>query len=118
MARFYSNENFPRQVADELAQRFGHEVLTAAGAGKANHSISDEEVLSFAASERRILLTHNRRHFIRLHRAFPGHAGIVVCTFDPDFPGQARRIDEAVEKENEMAGRLIRVNRPESDRVQ
>ncbi|HYU33599.1 MAG TPA: hypothetical protein VEW48_15700 [Thermoanaerobaculia bacterium] len=23
------------------------------------------------------------------------HAGIIVCTFDPDFTGQAHRIDQA-----------------------
>ena len=32
----------------------------------------------------RILFTHNRRHFLRLHRhRTADHAGIVVCTFDP-----------------------------------
>jgi hypothetical protein len=111
MARFYSNENFPKQAVDELMQRFGHDVLTALAAGNANHAAPDEEVLAFAASQRRILLTYNRLHFLRLHRKSPNHAGVVICTFDPDFNGQAQRIHEAVDKEGSMEGKLIRVNR-------
>ena len=39
MARFYSNENFPKQAVDELVQRFGHNVLTALAAGNANRAV-------------------------------------------------------------------------------
>jgi Domain of unknown function (DUF5615) len=113
MARFYSNENFPKQVTDELASRYGHDVLTTLAAGNANRAIPDEDVLEFAVAQNRVLLTLNRRHFVRLHRQFPSHPGIVACSFDPDFSGQARRIHEAVEKEPEMAGKLVRVNRAE-----
>jgi predicted nuclease of predicted toxin-antitoxin system len=67
MARFYSNENIPAQVVTEL-QRLGHEVVTSLDAGKANSAVPDAEVLAFAAAEGRILLTHNRRHFLRLHQ--------------------------------------------------
>jgi Domain of unknown function (DUF5615) len=37
-------------------------------AGRANSAVPDLEVLGFAAEEGRILLSHNRRHFLRLHR--------------------------------------------------
>jgi hypothetical protein len=85
MARFYANENFPFQAVREL-RRLGHDVLTSLEAGNANRSVPDEEVLTFAASGDRVLLTQNRLHFLRLHqRAAIGHAGIVICTFDPDF---------------------------------
>jgi hypothetical protein len=118
MARFYSNENSPKQAGDELTRRFGHDVLTALAAGNANRAAPDEEVLAFAASQNRVLPTYNRRHFLRLHRESPNHAGVVICTFDPDFSGQAQRIHEAVDKEGSMEGRLIRVNRLGGDRVQ
>src|ERR1017187_5339585 len=63
--------------------------------------------------EGRILLTHNRRHFLRLHRhRTADHAGIVVCTFDPDFCRHAQRIDAAIAIEGEMTNKLVRVNRP------
>jgi hypothetical protein len=112
MARFYTNENIPLQVVMEL-QRLGHDVITSLDAGKANSAVPDSEVLAFAAAEDRILLTHNRRHFLRLHQhRTESHAGIVLCTFDPDFCGQAERIDAAVGAEPLMANQLLRVNRP------
>lgn len=112
MARFYSNENIALQVAAEL-RRLGHDVLTSLEAGKANSAIADYEVLAFAVAENRILLSHNRRHFLRLHRSrTEDHAGMVLCTLDLDFQGQAQRIDTAVTSEPEMRNQLLRVNRP------
>jgi hypothetical protein len=96
VARFYSNENIALQVVMEL-RRLGHDVLTSLEAGNANASVPDPDVLAFASSWQRILLTHNRRYFLQLHMSrSESHCGIVLCTFDPDFPGQARRIDAAV----------------------
>ena len=112
MARLYSNENMPLAVVHEL-QSLGHDVLTSYEAGNANRSVPDREVLNFAASQERILLTLNRRHFVRIHEAGgAGHTGIVVCTFDSDFGGQARRIQDAVMSSDDLRNRLIRVNRP------
>lgn len=111
MARFYSNENFPIPTV-EVLRALGHDVLTIQETGNANRSLSDADVLSFAISEQRVLLTLNRKHFIKLHRALGKHAGIVVCSFDPDFEALAKRIHLAVDSEELLANRLIRVNRP------
>ncbi|HUQ93644.1 MAG TPA: DUF5615 family PIN-like protein [Bryobacteraceae bacterium] len=112
MARFYANENIAFQVVMEL-RRLGHDALTSREAGKANAAVPDPEVLAFAAADRRILLSHNRRHFLQLHqRRTVSHAGIVLCTFDPDFSGQAQRIQSAVAAFPDIADQLIRVNRP------
>jgi hypothetical protein len=111
MARFYANENFPLPVVLEL-RRLGHDVLTIQETGKSGQRVTDEQVLVFATAENRAVLTINRKHFIRLHRESPQHAGTVVCTFDPDFVGQARRIHAAVAASPAMAGQLLRVNRP------
>ncbi|MEN8217143.1 MAG: hypothetical protein ABFS56_12400 [Pseudomonadota bacterium] len=59
-------------------------------------------------------MTINRKHFIRLHRLQHEHAGIIVCTFDPNFVRQAIRIHEAIELKAPLLGQLIRVNRPAS----
>lgn len=112
MARLYSNENFPLPVVEELRRR-GHDVLTVLEAGKAEQAIADDEVLAFATCHERAVLTINRKHFIRLHRERPQHAGIIVCTFDADFLGQAGRIHESLEENPELAGQLLRVNRPQ-----
>ena len=111
MARLYANENFPLPVVEEL-RRLRHDVLTIHETGKARQSVPDEAVLAFARADGRALLTLNRKHFIRLHNEQPHHAGIIVCTFDPDFVGQAHRIHEAIESQAQLPGQLIRVNRP------
>ena len=111
MARLYANENLPLPVVEEL-RRLGHDVQTTHEAGNAGQSMPDEAVLSFAFSHTRTVVTLNRKHFIRLHSQQPEHAGIIVCTFDPDFEGQARRIHTAIESEGQLSGKLIRVNRP------
>jgi Domain of unknown function (DUF5615) len=111
VARFYSNENIAAQVVSEL-RRLGHDVLTTLEAGNANAAVPDAEVLAFAVARERILITNNRRHFLRLHQnRTENHAGIVLCTFDLDFAGQARRIHEAVSSTPQMPNQLIRVNR-------
>ncbi|MEW6186270.1 MAG: DUF5615 family PIN-like protein [Thermodesulfobacteriota bacterium] len=113
MAHFYSNENFPLPVVDELRKQ-GHNVLTIQETGKANQALADEEVLAFASQNGRILLTLNRKHFIRLHRKKAKHAGIIACTFDPNFKALAKRIHDSVQKESDFIGLLIRVNRPQN----
>ncbi|WP_254513624.1 DUF5615 family PIN-like protein [Anatilimnocola floriformis] len=107
----YSNENFPKPVVDEL-RGLGHDVLTVLEAGKAEQAIPDDEVLSFALGLGRAVLTLNRKHFIQLHKEHPNHAGIVVCTLDTDFCGQAARIDAELKQNEQLAGKLLRVNRP------
>lgn len=113
MALLYADENFPFPVVSEL-RRLGHDVKTTAEAGKAEQSVPDEEILAFAADLGRAVLTLNRKHFIHLHRARPEHAGIIVCSFDPDFIGQARRIHAAIVSEAQLSDKLLRVNRPPS----
>ncbi len=110
MARIYSNENFPQLAVEEL-RRLGHDVLTVLETGRANQSIPDEDVLAFAIVNNRAILTLNRKHFIRLHQQSPNQAGIIVCTFDADFSGQAQRIHTAIIALDDLQGRLLRINR-------
>jgi hypothetical protein len=111
MARLYADENFPLPVVQEL-RRLGHDVLTTHEAGQSGQAISDDAVLEFARSDHRTVLTINRRHFVRLHSASPEHEGIIVCSYDPDFEGQAVRIHVAIGKQMQLSGQLLRVNRP------
>ena len=111
MARLYTNENFPIPVAEEL-RRLGHDVLTIQETGKAGQAVADESVLAFASAEHRAIVTLNRKHFKRLHLTHPDHSGIVLCTYDPDFLGQASRIDAALKQQSSLDGQVLRVNRP------
>ena len=110
MARFYANENFPLPVVEEL-RRLGHDVLTTQDTGRAGQSVPDDEVLAFAVSQTRAVITLNRQDYVELHRQDHDHSGIIVCTFDRDFIGQAQRIHAAMKSVPEPAGKLIRVNR-------
>ena len=111
MARFYSDEDFPHKAVLHL-RHLGHDVLTIQESGLANQRTPDSVVLDFAMSQRRAVLTMNRRHFIRLHHDRADHSGIVICTTDPDSLSLAERIDRAVTQVQSLAGQLLRVNRP------
>jgi predicted nuclease of predicted toxin-antitoxin system len=111
MVRLYTNENFPFRVAS-LLRDFGYDVLTVQEAGNAGQGISDEAVLAFAVEQERAVITINRRDFIRLHHHSATHAGIIVCTQDPDLDGQAQRIHQAISARETLTGQLIRINRP------
>lgn len=112
MFKFYTDEGFPRPTA--LAFRnLGHDVLTCQEAGKANQNISDEDVVTFATTLDRIVLTVNCRDFIKIHRQFYAHAGIIACTEDLQFEALALRIHEAVSNhEGALTNQLIRIYKP------
>jgi predicted nuclease of predicted toxin-antitoxin system len=111
VARLFADENFPFPVVEALRD-LGHDVVTVAEAGKAGASLTDKSILEVATANQRAVVTLNRRHFVRLHETEPIHAGIIVCSLDLDFQGQAARIDQAVAMHESLAGRLVRVNRP------
>ncbi len=95
MSRLYTDENFPLPVV-EFLRNFGHDILTAKEAGQANQRIPDEDVLAFAVSNKRAILTRNRRDFIRLHCLNSNHAGIIVCSEEPNFEQAAIAINELI----------------------
>ena len=111
MARLYSDEQYPYPVV-ELLRALGHDILTVQEAGKANQGIPDSDVLAFASSEKRAVITENRKDFFRLHRIQPDHAGIIACTNDRDWKALANRINLAIIAEESLQGKLIRIVRP------
>ncbi len=98
------------RVVEEL-RRLGHDVLTALEDGRANKSITDNDLLARATEVNRALITLDRLDFKRLHRQISDHAGIIICTEDPDRVGQAKRVDASIAEAGELRGRLIRVYR-------
>ncbi|MFN0034328.1 MAG: DUF5615 family PIN-like protein [Saprospiraceae bacterium] len=116
MAKLYTNENMDHAVV-EMLRSLNHDVLTTKDAGKANQGIPDDEVLSFAHSEKRIVVTFNYQDFKHLHRLSSQHSGIIICTEDRDVSALAYRIHAAIEaSEGNLENQLIRVNRPNPSR--
>ena len=111
MAQLHADENFDYRVVVELRQR-GHDVLTAHEAARAGQGIPDEEVLAFAVSQKRAILTFNRRDYIRLHKSAQPHGGIIVCTDDRDVAALATRIHHALLNCPVLDNQLIRIYRP------
>src|SRR5439155_19318543 len=97
---------FPLRTVEELRQ-LDHDVLTALEDGRANQSVPDEDLLARATEIGRPLLTINRLDFKRLHRLMPDHAGIIICTEDPDRVGQPQRVAALIAKAGELRGRLL-----------
>lgn len=110
MAKLYANENFPLEVVQRLRE-LSHDVLTTHEVGKSNRGIEDDEVLRFAVSEGRCVITINRKDFMRLHRDQPDHAGIIVCTENRDYAVFAEKIDEVIRQAGSIVGKLMRVVR-------
>ena len=108
MARIYADEQFSRQVVQNL-RSLGHDVLTVQEAG--NAGLPDEDVLAFAISENRAVLTVNRRDFFRLHKLEPDHYGIIACTRDDDILRLTANINDAISMAEILTGRVIRVYR-------
>ncbi len=111
MARLYADEDFDLRVVIEL-RRLGHDVSTAQEAGQGNRRTRDAEVLAFAVSQGRAVLTFNRRHFITLHRSTGSHHGILVYTRDVDVLALASRIEQALLDFPDLRDQLLRINRP------
>jgi hypothetical protein len=111
MANLYANENFPLPAVEEL-RRLGHDVSTTQETGQAGQAMSDEAVLAHANSTGRMLLTFNRRHFVRLHLQGAPHCGMVLCTVDADFMRLARQVHGALQTAMSGERVLVRVNRP------
>ncbi len=112
MAALYSDEEFPLDTVAAL-RLLGHDVLTPLQAGNANKGIPDDQLLQYAIEHVRTVVTRNRRDFFRLHRQVPNHRGIIVCTDDGDHSALAKRINEQIQKQEPLAGKLIRVVRPQ-----
>lgn len=104
----YADEDFDYAVAEEL-RRLGHDVLTAQEDGR--RQTPDPDILARAHSLGRAVLTHNRRHYKRLHRQGADHSGILSATQDPlNHTDLAARIDAALA--GKTPGRWhVRVNR-------
>ena len=116
--RFYANENLARSLVNQLRQQ-GYDVQTSYEAGNANQNIPDPDVLTYATTEDRCVITYNRQDFIKLHQTGIDHGGIIICKDDRDHSAQAEALEHYLGTCRTLRNRLLRVlrqNQPGSDR--
>jgi len=112
--KFYANENFPLPAVEHL-RTLGYDVLTTKESGLSNRGIPDADVLNYAVTVQRAIVTFNRRDFVRLHVSSGGqHTGIIVCSEDSDYKALAGRIHVEVRNLPSLGQQLIRINKPAS----
>jgi hypothetical protein len=86
----YADEDFAFPAVEEPRVR-GHDVLTAQEDGQA--AMPDSVILARALALGRVVLTHNRRHYVRLHHQGAAHTGILTASQDCDHMALAGRIN-------------------------
>jgi hypothetical protein len=107
--RFYADENFPLAMV-LIFRRRGYDVLTSYEANQANRGLPDLEVLKFATTLGRVMITENREDFIQLHQGGHPHAGIVLCKVDRDYEGKVGVLHEFLQQQDQsLSRRLIRL---------
>ncbi|GAB2591801.1 DUF5615 family PIN-like protein [Spirosoma areae] len=113
MAQLLADENIPFPVVEQL-RLYGHTVQTILQLNLAGQAVPDDQVLALATSLNCCLLTLNKKDFIKLHNQQPTHAGIWICTVDPNFTALAERIHVVclTQAGSTLVGQLLRVQRP------
>ena len=110
MAELLVDVSFPRITTVEL-RLLGHDVMSLEEDVAGGRYCSDVEVRQTARLTKRILLTLDGRSFARFAPTEDDHPGIIVCDFDPDFVGQAHRIDAMLAARDRLDGQIVRVGR-------
>lgn len=105
-----ADENFSAEASKMLSE-FGHDLITLQDLNLAGIKYPDEKVLKTAKKAGRCVLTFNRKDFIKLHRQGITHAGIVVCTYNPDPTRLASKIHSAIKEFDRLHNQLIRIYR-------
>jgi predicted nuclease of predicted toxin-antitoxin system len=89
-----------------------YDILTVQDAGKAEQKIPDPEVLQYAISLNRAVITMNRRDFIRLHAQIPQHKGIVICKSSTNWEKIAQAIHKHLIQSDSIEGQPIGIKLP------
>ena len=110
MGRLYADEDFPWGTV-LILRNWGHDVLTVQEAGRCGKP--DPEVLADATADGRAILTHNHRHYQRLHGRSQPHGGIISCSRDDNnLPALAQRIHDAITALSDLTNKFVRIIRP------
>lgn len=102
------DEDFNHNVLERLKQE-AYDVTSIKELGLDRQWFQDEDVLKKAIELNRVVLTHNKKHFIKLHRKVKIHTGIITCYQTTDYEGLVVKLLALFEKETEFENKLFRV---------
>jgi predicted nuclease of predicted toxin-antitoxin system len=111
MIKLYANEQFPFDAVIEL-RKLGYDVLTTHDVSKSGKGIADIEVLSFAISLERAVITFDK-DFFKLHRNNPNHCGIILCTENRNYLQLAQIIHTKLSQISQIEKQLVRITKPQ-----
>jgi predicted nuclease of predicted toxin-antitoxin system len=81
LPRLYCDEDVGSSIVDWL-RKYGFDIQTARDAGRDNQKLRDEDQLTFATENDRILVTHNGRDFFEISRRWAAqgrpYSGVIV----------------------------------------
>jgi hypothetical protein len=110
IARLYFDEDADVRLAEAL-QRRGYDVETTVAADLLE--ASDEEQLTHAASQQKVLVTHNIKHFPGVHAAWieagKAHWGIIILIGHSTIGPWLRRMETLLSRfsAEELKNRLL-----------
>jgi len=113
MIKLYANEQFPNDAVIEL-RKLGYDVLTTHDVRQSGKGIADAEVLSYAISLKRAVITFDK-DFFKLHRENPNHYGIILCTENRNYPQFAQIIHAKLSNTPQIDKQLIRITKPQKN---
>jgi len=102
------DEDFNHKVLKGLADA-SYDVTSIRDLGLDRQWFSDEDVLKTAIELGRIVLTHNKRDFIRLHRKTNQHPGIITCYQTSDHDTLTGKILQLLEEVDSFENNLFRI---------
>ena len=104
------DEDFNHKVLKILTE-VPYDVTSIKELGLDRKWFSDEDVLKTAIELNRVILTHNKRDFIKLHRKAEWHPGIITCYQTADFETLAGKIISLIEGVDSFENSLFRINK-------
>ncbi len=104
----YADEDFSLRAVEEL-RRLGHDVVAARDDGMLGRP--DEAILARATALGRVVLTHNRDDYNRLHRSGAVHTGILSTSHNRDYIALASLVHAALAGKEPGHWNLL-VNKP------
>lgn len=104
------DEDFNHKVLKVLAEA-SYDVTSIRELGLDRKWFSDEDVLKTAIELNRIVLTHNKKDFIKLHRNTEWHPGIITCYQTADYEVLANQVLNLLQEVDSFESKLYRINR-------